>query len=174
MYQIKNRSVHEHELYSFKIERDNLKWLARANIDYIAQMNQQEALDQAADITALKGAVYRKRALNTKRFKGIGALAATYGLYSYMPYIAVYLGATVPMVTACLAGFYGLYAFAETEIVNEMRVIESGEHAGKLLITKAISPFVSESLIVDVRHIKSVVALGDEELGENSQDGNIV
>ena len=45
MYQIKNRSVHEHELYSFKIERDNLKWLARANIDYIAQMNQQEALD---------------------------------------------------------------------------------------------------------------------------------
>lgn len=133
-----------------------------------------EGVDQVADIAALKGAVYRKRALNTKRFKGLGAFAASCGIYTYLPYMAVYLGSTVPMVTACLAGFYGLYAFAETEIINEIRVIESGEHAGKLQISKSLSPFVSESLIVDVRHIKSVVALGDEELGEDSRDGNIV
>jgi len=35
MYQISNRSIHEHELYSFNIDRENLKWLYRANVDFI-------------------------------------------------------------------------------------------------------------------------------------------
>lgn len=45
MYQIANRSVHEHELYSFNIDRENLKWLYRANMSFIDEMNKQEALD---------------------------------------------------------------------------------------------------------------------------------
>lgn len=174
MYQISNRSVHEHELYSFQIQRDNLKWLIRANNDYITEMNKLEAMEEAADFAALNGAVYRKRALNTRRFKGLGAFAASYGIYTYLPYIAVYLGSTIPMVSACFAGFYGLIAFAENQLINEIRVIPAGEHSGKLQVTRALSPFVSENLIVEVKNIKSVVALGDEELGEDSKDGNIV
>lgn len=90
-----------------------------------------------------------------------------------MPYIAAYLGSTIPMVTACFAGLYGLLAFAENQIVNEIRVIDSGDHQGKLIINFALSPFVSQDIFVDVRDIKSVVALGDEELGEHPNDGNI-
>ena len=173
MYQISNRSIHEHELYSFNIDRENLKWLYRANVDFIQEMNKQEALDQAADFASLKGAVFRRRALTPRRFKGLGAFAASYGLYSYMPYLAVYLGSTIPMVTACFAGLYGLIAFAENQLVNEIRVVDSGEHQGKLAINFALSPFVSQDIIVDARDIKSVVALGDEELGEDVNDGNV-
>ena len=95
-------------------------------------MNNQEALDEAADFAALNGAVYRKRVLNTRRFKGLGAFAASFGLYTYLPYIAVYLGSTIPMISACFAGFYGLIAFAENQLINEIRVIAKGDHSGKL------------------------------------------
>jgi hypothetical protein len=38
MYQVSNRSVHEHELYSFTIERENLKWLMKANEGFLAEL----------------------------------------------------------------------------------------------------------------------------------------
>ena len=37
MYEIQNRSIHEHELYSFNIERRNLKWLYQANLNFIQE-----------------------------------------------------------------------------------------------------------------------------------------
>jgi hypothetical protein len=76
----------------------------------------------------LKGTVFRRRALNPRRFKGLGAFAATYGLYSYMPYIAAYVGTTLPIVTACFTGLYGLLAFAEQHLINEIRVIAEGKN----------------------------------------------
>jgi hypothetical protein len=38
MYQINNRSVHEHELFSFNIDRENLKWSYQANLDHIEEL----------------------------------------------------------------------------------------------------------------------------------------
>ena len=35
MYEVQNRSVHEHEMYSFNIERENLKWVYQANLDFV-------------------------------------------------------------------------------------------------------------------------------------------
>jgi hypothetical protein len=51
--------------------------------------------------------------LNPKRLKGVGALLASYSIYSYLPYIAVSVGSTAPIVVACAAGLYGMFAFAE-------------------------------------------------------------
>jgi hypothetical protein len=39
MYQVSHRSVDEHELYSFKIERENLSWLYKANLGFIDEMS---------------------------------------------------------------------------------------------------------------------------------------
>lgn len=88
--------------------------------------------------------------MNPQRMRGIGGLAVSYGLYSYLPYIAVYLGPTVPVVSAVAAGLYGVLNFGESDIVNEIRVIEEGPNHGKLKISVGVSPFVSKSIIVDV------------------------
>lgn len=77
-------------------------------------MNKESALDQMADFSQLKGAVYKRRLMNPKRLKGVGAFAATYSIYSYLPYLAAYLGSTVPVVAACAAAFYGMLSFAES------------------------------------------------------------
>ena len=39
MYEVQNRSVNEHELFSFEVERKNLTWLYRANADFIQEMH---------------------------------------------------------------------------------------------------------------------------------------
>lgn len=100
-------------MYSFDIQRDDLKWLSKANNDYILEKVRQDTLDQLVHASSLKGKIYKRRMLNPRRLKGLGALAASYGLYSYLPYIAVSAGPTLPVVAAALAGLYGMFAFSE-------------------------------------------------------------
>jgi hypothetical protein len=66
--------------------------------------------------------------LNPKRVKGIGAIASSFWMYSYLPYIAAYLGPTVPLMAVCFGGLYGMLSFAESQIINEITVVSSGEH----------------------------------------------
>jgi hypothetical protein len=174
MYEVQNRSVGEHELYSFNIERENIKWLYRANLGYLEELGKINALDQVADHVALRGAVFKRKVMNPKRLRGIGAFATSYGVYSYLPYIAAYFGPTVPVVTAVAAGLYGMLSFAESHMINEIRVIEEGEHQGKLRISIALSPFASKNIIADVKDIQSVVQLHDDNLGEDDHEGNVV
>lgn len=87
-----------------------------------------ELEDQARDDKGLKGAIYRRKTLDPHRVKGIGALAASYGIYSYLPYLAVYVGSTVPILTACAAGIYGLLAFSDANNINVIDIVTSGEH----------------------------------------------
>jgi hypothetical protein len=115
MYEIQNRSVHEHELFSFEIDRSNLRYLYNANNDFIEEMRRADALDQLADHASLgTNEVFKRRALNPRRLKGITSFATSFGLYSYAPYLAVYLGSTVPVLGAVAAGFYGMLQFSES------------------------------------------------------------
>lgn len=114
MYVVQSRSVHEHELFSFKIERDELKYLYQANINFIEEMQRQNKLQQAIHYSSLNGAVFRRKLLNPKRIKGVGSFAATWYIYSNLPYLAVYLGSTLPVLAACAAAFNGMISFAES------------------------------------------------------------
>ena len=58
MYEVTNRSVWEHELYSFNIERENLKWLTKANNDFVNEMVKINTADQVSDMAHLKGKVF--------------------------------------------------------------------------------------------------------------------
>ena len=62
----------------------------------------------------LKGKVFRRKMLTPRRFKGIASFMTSYGIYSYLPYIAAYTGPTAPILTACIAAFYGMFSFAES------------------------------------------------------------
>jgi hypothetical protein len=174
LYEVKNRSIHEHELYSFKVERENLKWVYKANLGFLEEMARETAIEHAADQKQLKGAVFRRKLLNPSRLKGVAAFATSLGIYSYLPYIAVYLGSTVPVLTACAAGIYGLLEFGETNVINKINVVHEGENAGKLRITVGTTALASRDLLVDVRNIKSVLSLSDNDLGRDNLDSNLV
>lgn len=112
--------------------------------------------------------------MNPQRVRGIGGFAVSYGLYSYLPYITAYFGPTVPVVSAVAAGLYGVLSFRETDIINEIRVIEDGPNHGKLRITVGVSPFVSKNIIVEVKDLQSVVQLTHDDVGEQDKEGNVV
>jgi hypothetical protein len=139
-------------------------------------MRRVDALDQLADHSNLgPNEVFRKRTLNPRRIYGVGSLATAFGLYTYAPYLAVYLGATVPVLGAVTAGLYGMFAFSESQIVNSIKLIKDGsENHGKLNITIGQSAFSSYEIIVDVRDIMSICSLGNDDLGVENQDGNVL
>lgn len=112
--------------------------------------------------------------LNPKRLKGVGAFAASYGIYSYMPYIAVSLGSTIPVFAACFAGLYGMFAFSESECVNTIEVIREGANEGKLRINVATSAFASRNIIADIKDVRQVTCLENDDIGEDNLDGNVI
>ena len=113
--------------------------------------------------------------MNPKRLKGFAAFATSYGIYSYLPYLAVYTGPTIPVVGASLAVLFGMFSFAESQTINSIEVIkDAGENQGKLLINIAQSPFVSSTIIADASDVQSVVSLGNDDLGEDDREGNVI
>jgi hypothetical protein len=109
MYEIQNRSIHEHELYSFNIERRNLKWLYQANLNFIEETQTQNLLERISEHTSLKGAVFKRKVLNPRRVKGLTGFVSSLGIYTYMPYMAVYLGSSIPFFAAIATGLYGMF-----------------------------------------------------------------
>lgn len=114
--------------------------------------------------------------MNPRRIKGVGAFASAYGLYAYAPYLTIYLGTTFPMLGAVALGLYGMLAFSESKIINSISIIddEESEHHGRLIVTVGESAFRTSEIVVDVRDICSIVALGNDDLGNDNVDGNVL
>lgn len=52
--------------------------------------------------------------------------------------------------------------------------MREAENYGKLLITVGDSAFSSSEIIVDVKDVQSIVALGNDDFGEDGNDGNVL
>ncbi len=58
--------------------------------------------------------------------------------------------------------------------MNSIKIIRDQEHHGKLLINVGNSAFTSSEIVVDVKDVQSIVALGNDDFGENGDDGNVL
>lgn len=58
LYEVRNRSMLEHESYSFKVDRRNLSRLYKANIEYIHENGVSTETENQVNIGQLKGAVF--------------------------------------------------------------------------------------------------------------------
>ena len=102
--------------------------------------------------------------LSPLRLKGLGAFVTSFGIYAYLPYIALFTGGTAIPIAAILASLgYGAAAFAEGALVNSIKIIDSGEDQGKIRISIAKYTFASEDIIVDPKDVVSVVSLGNDD-----------
>jgi hypothetical protein len=65
--------------------------------------------------------------MSPARLNGAVALFTSLGIYSYLPYIALYTsGPTLPAVAGLLSAVYGLNKYKESGIVNSIQLIEEG------------------------------------------------
>jgi hypothetical protein len=75
-------------------------------------------VERVSDHASLKGAVFKRKTLDSERVRGLGAFALSYGLYSYLPYLAVYFGGNLPLLAVVASGVYGVTKFSERNFVN--------------------------------------------------------
>jgi hypothetical protein len=64
MYEIQNRSVWEHEQFSFNIEREDLKLLSEAKSSYLKELQTANSIDRLTNLASLKGKVFRRKMLD--------------------------------------------------------------------------------------------------------------
>lgn len=174
MYEVQNRSIDEHSAFSLGVERKNLKWLYRANMDFVNEMKRVNHLDNLVEHGALKGSVFKAKMLSPRRLQGLTALAATCFGYSNFSCLGFYFGPNVATLGLVAAAYYGMMQFYETQTISQIDYITDGENAGKLRVKVQKSPLSSSWVTVHPKNAKSVVSLSGDDMGETDLDSNIV
>jgi len=64
MYEVQNRSVYEHEQYSFEVSRRNLGHLYKANMSFLNEVAKVNELETRADYGMLKDKVFVQKPLS--------------------------------------------------------------------------------------------------------------
>lgn len=113
MYEVQNRSIDEHGEFSLTLERQNLRWLYQANLDYIGEMSRVTHLDNLVQHGGLKGSIFRMKTLSANRLKGIGSFGFAGLAYVNLATLNLMLGPTLPMIGIVSAAMMGARAFAE-------------------------------------------------------------
>ena len=71
LYEIQNRSIDEHEAFSFEIERQNLKWIYNAREDFSKELDRANAVQDLEDHVNIKGAIFKRKILDPNRLTGL-------------------------------------------------------------------------------------------------------
>jgi hypothetical protein len=58
--------------------------------------------------------------------------------------------------------------------VNSISLVEEGEHAGSVQLTVSTSPFTSRTLIAAVNDVQGVYSVGNDDLGEDDIEANLI
>lgn len=64
MYEVSNRSVYEHETFSFSVERRNLNDLYLANLNFAREIALQNKEQTIADYGVLNGKLLKRKPLD--------------------------------------------------------------------------------------------------------------
>lgn len=170
MYEVRHRSVWEHDQFSLTVERRNLKWLAEANRDFIHEVQRINHLDQMADTGRLGGKVFKRKALNEDRVWGIATLGLGGYLWSKFTCLSLMMGPFLPSVAVAGSLVYGMSRFSDRNQISSIESLANGE----LKITYCTAPLKSETITCHVNDTFSVCALGNDDLGADDVDANLL
>lgn len=111
LYEISNRSVEEHEAFSFQIERENLKWLWNAKQDFSKEMDRVNALEDLNAHANLSGKVFKRKTMDPKKLYGLGYFGVGAMTYAYYPHMVLHMGQTMTTFTMIASAYMGMKTF---------------------------------------------------------------
>ena len=132
MYEVQNRSIDEHNSFSLSVERKNLKWLYKANLDFVSEMKRINHLDNLVEHSSLKGSVFKAKTLSPRRIKGLGAFGAAVAGYANLPMLSLMVGPNIATVGLVACAYYGMTQFYESNSISQIDFLTEGESAGHL------------------------------------------
>lgn len=169
MYEVKHRSVWEHEQFSMIVERRNLKWLQDANRDFIMEIQRINYLDQMADITKLsKTKVFKRKFLNEDKVRGLVAWGGAAFGYMKLTTLSLMMGKFLPSAAITGAVMYGIMKWNDRNVVQDIELADDGQfkvryHASMLRL---------EEVFCKPQDVFSLVALESDNMGRDDLDGN--
>lgn len=111
LYEVSNRSLLEHEAFSLKVDRRNLKQLYKANTEYVNEISTINQFSNMVNIGQLKGKVFKAKTLSPRRLKGIGSFTLSAYAYHSLPYLTLLFGHTAPILAITVGTIYGAQTF---------------------------------------------------------------
>lgn len=174
LYEIQNRSVEEHEAFSFEIERENLKWLWNAKQDFAKEMDKENLRADLQAHAHLKGNVFKRKTMDPTKLYGLGYFGLSAVSYSLWPHMVNHVGSTLSYAALLGGAFMGMTQFHQKDLINSIKFIREGEHKGKIAMNIATSPFSSKTLIAEAGDIQGMCSLGNDGLGDDGIDTNLV
>ena len=169
MYEVKHRSVWEHEAFSLAVERHNLKWLHDANRDFLMEIQRINYLDQQADFTRLsESVIFKKKLLNEDKVKGLAAWVASAYTYSKLTALTLMMGKFLPSAAITYGVMYGMMKWNDVNVVHQVEVLPCGNYK----ITYNTSMFQSHEVVCNAKDTWALCHL-DENNGVNGDALNI-
>ncbi len=172
LFEVQNRSVDEHEAFSMRVERENLKWIYQSSLTFQRDVQAQNDNQDLADHATLKGAIFKAPALKQNWINGAAFFATSGLLYSYFPFVAAYLGYSLTSLATLGSSLAGLYSLQERSAINSIAFVKEGEHAGKLQFNISQSTLASKDYIVSLADAQTVATFTGEN-GENDLERNV-
>ena len=174
MYEVQNRSLYEHEQFSIGVERQNLKWLYLANMNYVRELSHVNRIDDLVDHGQLKGSLYKTKMMSPNKLKGVGALGASAFAFMHWGMLSMMMGPGVPALGIVALAAYGTSRFSERNTIAQIDFVSEGDNAGKLRLKITKSPIMTYSIVTDAKNVRSIVSLGNDDFGEDNMEGNVV
>lgn len=140
-------------------------------------MMKQNRIDDLANHYWLKGALYRRKMMSPTKLYGAVFFGVAGSMFSMMPTLTMHIGQTLTYagITASLMG--GMYTMQEKDFVNSINFVkdESSPYNGKLKINVSTGPLMtSKDIFVDVHECRGLLSLGNDDLGEEDVDTNVL
>jgi len=92
MYEVKHRSIQEHEILTQTLERENIYRLTKAKDDICSEIQRQNIKADVEAHKILKGGIFQKSAIQSQHISLLGYLGVFCAGYSYMPLLVKMLG----------------------------------------------------------------------------------
>lgn len=178
MYEVRNRSVSDHEQFSFEVERENLSWLYRANQEFIREISRQNERQQIKNASILKGAVFKQKGLTRSRLHGALSFGFAGLSFAYFPWLSQTLGFSASMLAVCASSVYGMYNLQQdVGSVRAIYLVNDDQNPSNYRVRLTINNSIlsSYTIEVDPRNIQSLYTLANQDGYEESDlDTNVV
>jgi len=162
MYEVKHRSIWEHEQFSLSVERRNLKWLHDANRDFLMELQRVNHLDQMADMSKLSQTrIFKKKLLNEDKVRGLVAWGASAYGYMKLTSLTLMMGKFLPSAAITAGVVYGMMKWNDKNTISEMEMMADGN----VKIKYSSGLLKMHEVVAHPKDVWSMCALASDDLG---------
>ena len=170
MYEVQNRSREEHDHFSIKIERKNLSWLYKANLDFVREMTRINHLDNLVAHGKLQGSIFKANRFGARTQRGVTALAASIFGYVNFAQMSLLLGPNILAFGLVASAYYGTSMLRDTDVISQIDYVSEGENSGKIRVKIQKSLVSSYWILANPSEMRSLATMEKNDIFNDATD----